>query len=206
MAARYKVVLVGDKDVGKTSLFHRVLFGYFKDTDEENRSTLGFDCFEKSFSALGDLVEVELNDSPGKTRFETHQISSLYRSSNAVLLVYSVEDFASFSSLRCWMEECRYYMNAVGHHNILWVLVGNKSDLESDITPEMVEDFVSEMEIEHSFVVSAKTGDGVEEMFEKVIEVTHEMRLNSKVNVDPDRGIKLSSEETNRSNPSFCYC
>ena len=60
MAARYKVVLVGDKDVGKTSLFHRVLFGYFKDTDEENRSTLGFDCFEKSFSALGDLVEVSV--------------------------------------------------------------------------------------------------------------------------------------------------
>lgn len=97
-------------------------------------------------------------------------------------------------------------MNSVGHHNILWVLVGNKSDLESDITPEMVDDFVSEMEIEHSFVVSAKTGDGVEEMFEKVVEVTHEMRLNSKVKVDPDRGIKLASEETNRCNSGFCLC
>lgn len=59
MAARYKVVLVGDKGVGKTSLFHRVLFGYFKDTDEDNRSTLGFDCFEKSFTPQGELVEVK---------------------------------------------------------------------------------------------------------------------------------------------------
>ena len=104
------------------------------------------------------------------------------------------------------MEECRQYISAIGHRHILWVLVGNKSDLESDITPEMVEDFVSEMEIEHSFVVSAKTGDGVEEMFAKVVEVTHEMRLNSKVHVDPDRGIKLASEETNGSNSGFCFC
>lgn len=147
---------------------------------------------------------MELNDSPGKTRFETHQISSLYRSSNALLLVYSIEDFASFASVRCWVEECRDYLNSVGHHHIIWVLVGNKSDLVSDVTPEMIEDFVAEMNIDLSFVVSAKTGDGVQEMFEKVVESTHELRQKMKAAANSNRGIRLTPEREQES--SFCSC
>ncbi len=56
----YKVIIIGDSGVGKTTLFHRILFGTFIDTSENNRSTIGLDCFEKTVNVLGQDIRVML--------------------------------------------------------------------------------------------------------------------------------------------------
>lgn len=59
----YKVIILGDNKVGKTTLFHRILFGTYLDTTNEydagitTRST-GLDCFEKTFNVLGQDMRV----------------------------------------------------------------------------------------------------------------------------------------------------
>ena len=54
----YKVIIIGDCGVGKTTLFHRILFGTYIDSTVNNRSTIGLDCFEKTANVLGQQVRV----------------------------------------------------------------------------------------------------------------------------------------------------
>ena len=51
----YKIIIIGNIGVGKTSLFHRVLFGKYGD---DFRSTIGFDCFEKTVTVHGESIRV----------------------------------------------------------------------------------------------------------------------------------------------------
>ncbi len=54
----YKIIIIGDSGVGKTTLFHRILFGTYVDTSVQNKSTIGLDCFEKTVKVLGERVRV----------------------------------------------------------------------------------------------------------------------------------------------------
>lgn len=150
---------------------------------------------------------MELHDSPGKTRFETQQIASLYRSSNAVLLVYSLDDLLTFNKLRLWYKECRESISESSNSSrLVWAVIGNKSDLPSVVTSEMVDDLISELDISLSFEVSAKTGSCVEEAFMKIIENVHDTHLRHKTN-NRDAGIKLGSENvSNYEHSSSCFC
>ena len=51
----YKIIIIGNIGVGKTTLFHRVLFGKY---DDDFRSTIGFDCFEKTVTVHGESIRV----------------------------------------------------------------------------------------------------------------------------------------------------
>lgn len=59
----YKVIILGDNGVGKTTLFHRILFGTYLDTsnDEDKfngRTISGLDCLEKTVNVLGEDIRV----------------------------------------------------------------------------------------------------------------------------------------------------
>ena len=58
-AGYYKIIIIGDPEVGKTALFHKILFKEFIST---GRGTLGMDCFEKTFETLGETIQV-INES-----------------------------------------------------------------------------------------------------------------------------------------------
>ena len=59
----YKVIIIGNSGVGKTTLFHRILFDKYVDTtSSENRSTIGLDCFEKTIHVLGEAIRVSFKN------------------------------------------------------------------------------------------------------------------------------------------------
>ena len=57
-APSYKIIILGDSGVGKTTLFYRLLFETYLDTSVENKSTIGLDCFEKTLVVLGQEIRV----------------------------------------------------------------------------------------------------------------------------------------------------
>lgn len=58
-APSYKVIIIGNSGVGKTTLFHRILFDTFVDTRSNKETTIFLDCYEKTISISGKEIKVK---------------------------------------------------------------------------------------------------------------------------------------------------
>ncbi|XP_019636851.1 PREDICTED: ras-related protein Rab-18-like, partial [Branchiostoma belcheri] len=104
MAAKkptFKLVLLGEVGVGKTSLFLRLKDGTFL---EDSHASIGVDCCETAVSVEGEEVRLCVWDTAGVERFRT-LTQGYYRHADAVLLVYSLPDSATLRMLTSWVRE-----------------------------------------------------------------------------------------------------
>lgn len=117
----WKIVLIGDSGVGKSSLSSR----YSKDAFYRNQpSTVGILYEEKNISLLGQIVKLQLWDTAGQERFRS-LVKSYYRGAHAVLLVYDVTSRETFDNCYMWLDD----LTDQADSGIIVVLVGNKVDL-----------------------------------------------------------------------------
>ncbi|XP_046900930.1 ras-related protein Rab-33B [Hypomesus transpacificus] len=119
----FKIIVIGDSNVGKTCLTHRWCAGEFPDRTE---ATIGVDFRERVIDIEGKKIKLQLWDTAGQERFRKSMVHHYYRNVHAVLFVYDVTSPTSFHGLPAWIEECR--QNSLGQE-IPWFLVGNKIDL-----------------------------------------------------------------------------
>ncbi|KAM8848345.1 ras-related protein Rab-33A [Synchiropus splendidus] len=123
----FKIIVIGDSNVGKTCLTFRFTGGSFPDKTE---ATIGVDFREKAVEIEGETIKVQVWDTAGQERFRKSMVEHYYRNVHAVVFVYDVTKMASFRNLQTWIEECN------GHRvsaSVPRVLVGNKSDLVDQI-------------------------------------------------------------------------
>ncbi|KAK9537763.1 hypothetical protein VZT92_005346 [Zoarces viviparus] len=131
-----KVVLLGDMNVGKTSLLHRYTERRFKDTI----STVGGAFFLKQWGPYN----ISIWDTAGREQF--HGLGSMYcRGAAAVILTYDVTNWQSLAEL----EERFLSLTDTANHDCIYALVGNKADLtdpkaqlspDSDVASEECEE------------------------------------------------------------------
>ncbi|KAJ8015185.1 hypothetical protein DPEC_G00023510 [Dallia pectoralis] len=123
----FKIIVIGDSNVGKTCLTFRFTGGSFPDKTE---ATIGVDFREKAVEIEGEKIKVQVWDTAGQERFRKSMVEHYYRNVHAVIFVYDVTKMASFQNLKTWIQECN------GHRvssTVPRVLVGNKCDLVSQI-------------------------------------------------------------------------
>jgi len=118
----FKVLLLGNSNVGKSSLFLRFVDDIWNDTFVP---TIGVDFKIKTFEIDSKKIKMQIWDTAGQERFK-NIIASYYRGAHGILLLYDVTDKDSFKNLSNWLIEIE--KNA--SKNVLKVLIGNKSDLE----------------------------------------------------------------------------
>ena len=118
----FKVLLLGNSNVGKSSLFLRFVDDIWNDTFVP---TIGVDFKIKTFEIDSKKIKMQIWDTAGQERFK-NIIASYYRGAHGILLLYDVTDRDSFKNLSNWLIEIE--KNA--SKNILRVLIGNKCDLE----------------------------------------------------------------------------
>lgn len=162
---QFKVVLVGDSGVGKSSLLLRFTDDHF----EELPATVGVDFRVKSLRVAGDRRRVKLTcwDTAGQERFRT-LTGSYYRGAHGIILVYAVNSRESFENLqRVWLREVQQYLP---REAAVKMVVGNKADVdERCVTREEGRAFAKAQAT--LFVeASAKTSDGVRQCFEELVE------------------------------------
>jgi Ras-related protein Rab-1A len=154
----FKLLLIGDSGVGKSCLLLR----FTDDTYTESYiSTIGVEFKIRNITIDGQDVKLQIWDTAGQERFRTIT-SSYYRGAHGIALVYDVTDLGSFDNIKAWTEEVKRYAS----EDVICILVGNKSDLE---TKRQV-DYVTAKEYadskEWTFVeTSAKNDVNVTEMF-----------------------------------------
>ncbi|RUS81166.1 hypothetical protein EGW08_011074, partial [Elysia chlorotica] len=160
-AARFKVLLLGDMGVGKTSIFFRI-----KDEDFSHlrNLTLGLDMCVTRQAVGGSQVEISLCDTAGSERYRT-LTRNFYRNAQAVLFVFSLDNPASLYGLASWDQDARMYAPSA-----LRFLVGNKSDLPRAVADHTMTTFASSHDCEGAFVVSARTGENVGDILPQVSE------------------------------------
>ncbi|XP_077287116.1 RAS oncogene family member RabX6 [Arctopsyche grandis] len=157
-----KVILCGEYGVGKSSLFRRFTNNTFI-TSTDRKSTLGLDHYDKTFKLGTREIKLQLWDTGGMERVASIT-SSYYKFAEAAILVFSLDNAASFHVLSQHLLDIVTYAE-----NAKIFLCGNKSDLEtlSQVTDADMEGFCEQCHnlISHTYKTSCKTGAGIEEMF-----------------------------------------
>ena len=114
----YKLVLLGEASVGKSSLVVRFVQDQFHNHIE---STIGAAFFTKSIPVDGDDVTFEIWDTAGQERY--HSLAPMYyRGAKAAIVVYDVTDPASYDRAHKWVDE----LKSSGGSGTVITLVGNK--------------------------------------------------------------------------------
>ncbi|GAA6224065.1 ras-related protein Rab-33B-like isoform X1 [Lates japonicus] len=119
----FKIIVIGDSNVGKTCLTYRFCGGTFLKNPE---ATIGVDFRERTLELDGESIKLQIWDTAGQERFRKSMVEHYYRSVHAVIFVYDVTSLSSFESIPEWIEECSRH--SVGPQ-VPRIMVGNKCDL-----------------------------------------------------------------------------
>eukprot|EP00698_Gefionella_okellyi_P005160 TRINITY_DN14730_c0_g1_i1.p1 TRINITY_DN14730_c0_g1~~TRINITY_DN14730_c0_g1_i1.p1 ORF type:complete len:208 (-),score=34.50 TRINITY_DN14730_c0_g1_i1:150-773(-) len=121
----FRIVLLGDLAVGKTSIVCRLIKNEWS---ENHEATIGASYFTYTTEVEQRAVRLEIWDTAGQERYDS--ITPIYyRSADAALVVYDISQAKSLERARMWVSKLRTETTAEAH-NMLICLVGNKSDLE----------------------------------------------------------------------------
>lgn len=159
---RYKILLVGDSGVGKSSVMGRYADNKF---DELYVPTIGVDYKIRTIVLKGKVYKLQIWDLSGQDRFRSI-VSSYYRGADGIFLMYDVTNNESFISLRKWLDEINNFVS----DRVQVILVGNKVDcgVARVIRSEEGEEFANTCGIP-LMEVSAKTDSNVLNLFDNMI-------------------------------------
>ena len=165
-----KICLLGEANVGKTSLVYRFIENKFRGN---YKSTLGVNLLKKDMNVeeFGD-VSAQIWDLGGQESFRS--LRKLYlEGANGALIIYDCTNRNSFEKLYDWIQD---FKDARGDEPLL--LIGNKNDLTENIKIEDSEALKLAQNYNMEFIsTSAKTGANVEDAFLRVIKTILEKSL-----------------------------
>jgi len=163
----FKISIIGDGGVGKTSLIKKFTKGTF---EKDYIQTIGAHFSRYDIEIDGDLVNLIFWDIAGQDDFKfLHPL--FYRESKGCIIVFSLEENdlgeESFNHIENWHKELKKYCS-----DIPVVLFANKVDLIEDVNliKPKIQDIIRERKFLGYFLTSAKTGQGVHEAFNVIIE------------------------------------
>jgi small GTP-binding protein len=162
----FKVVLLGDSGVGKTSLIKRYIFNKFEITEN---MTIGSSFFPKQIIHKYKNNEHEINlhiwDTAGQERFRS-MLPMYIRNSHIVLIIFDSRNINNI------IDYFNNWINFVRDHNtenILVYLIGSKRDLVK--ISELDCDILYKLDLDRKNIcfISAKTGQCIDELFNKIL-------------------------------------
>ena len=136
---QFKLVLLGDSAVGKSSLVLRFVRGQFFEYQE---STIGAAFLTQTVALNDTTVKFEIWDTAGQERY--HSLAPMYyRGAAAAIVVYDITNRDTFQRAKQWVKE----LQRQGNPNIVIALAGNKSDLNSKrkVEPEEAESCAAQL-------------------------------------------------------------
>jgi len=189
----YKLLLIGDSGVGKTSLLLQFSDQTFQETSV-NLTTV--DYKNKNVVIDGKTFSLQIWDTAGQERFRTIT-SSFYRGAHGVIIVYDMTDQNSYNNVMLWMQEIQRY--AV--FGVSRVLVGNKFDQDDKkiVSYNTAKEYADSLGIPF-LEASAKTGFNVEQIFSTMANEIYQ----SNIGAPKDRGVILDGRGGKPKKSSIC--
>ena len=154
----YKIVVIGDINVGKTSILSRFRYGSF---EQSYMPTLGIDFFTKNLFYEDKTIRLILWDTAGQERFRS-LIPSYLKNADCIIIVYDITNKDSFNSLTNWLSDAKN--NTI--EGTIFVICGNKIDLKEKrvVTNEEIDEYIKKENLLY-VECSAQNGEGIKELF-----------------------------------------
>ncbi|RKP40355.1 P-loop containing nucleoside triphosphate hydrolase protein [Dimargaris cristalligena] len=163
--ATFKLLLIGDSNVGKSSLILRFTDDIFL-PPEETSATIGVDFRVKLYDVEDKRYKLTIWDTAGQEKFRT-LTSSCYRGVHGVILVYDVSRRDTFEHLDQWLNELNTYCS---DQEVVKMIVGNKIDMESERMVSRQEGADYARRTQSMFIeCSAKTRVGVYQAVDELV-------------------------------------
>jgi len=206
----FRIVVVGDPAVGKTSLTSRFVDNAFL---SETISTNGAPTKTRILPFGKKSVQLNIMDTCGQELFRTVS-RSIYHNADAVIVVYDQGNEKSFTNVQFWLREVDAYSNNPNCHK---TIVGNKTDSNKlVVTPDTGREYAINLGLPF-FDTSAKEDSNVDVLFQAVVQAVgnkkHQNEDWNKVKVarngpresSSSSGLSTSgSTQNNKKKASFC--
>ena len=168
----FKVTIIGDGGVGKTSLIKKYTQGEFQ---EDYISTIGAQFSIYDYEIDDDEIKLFFWDIAGQDDFQVVR-SSFYEDSKAAIIVYSLEQnsrgLESVNNVLKWYDDIIQYCEGIPI-----IVFANKVDLIEKLEDDKMayaklKDYKNYL---GTYKISAKTGEGVDSAFKKIIETLYSL-------------------------------
>ena len=158
----FKIVVVGDGGVGKSTMIQRLITGHFVPM----KITIGTDLLSWS-TTRGDIdIKLQIWDFAGEKRFRFF-LPNYARGAQGCLLCYDISRYTSFQNLQEWYDIVKENTT-----DPVFFLVGGKADLASyrrTVERAEAEKFQKEHNIPYLIETSSKTGENNTNVFETLV-------------------------------------
>ena len=189
---KFNISILGESKVGKTSMISVKTGLQF---NEKQISTVGIDNFIDKKIFDNKEYKFKLFDTAGQERYNSISAQTI-KIADGFILVFSVTDRDSLEKISLWMKSIEENTNI---KEKVIILVGNKIDMEREISHEEANNFAKENNLKY-FETSAKTGYGIDETFNQLYQDIYE--LNKKDNQENGKDKNIQLENTNKDEPN----
>ncbi|KAL9084974.1 MAG: hypothetical protein Q9159_004940 [Coniocarpon cinnabarinum] len=214
--AQFKLVLLGESAVGKSSLVLRFVKDQF---DEYRESTIGAAFLTQTvpLPEKDATVKFEIWDTAGQERYKS-LAPMYYRNANCAVVVYDITQAASLDKAKMWIKE----LQRQASENIVIALVGNKLDLVEEepskrvVSQEDAETYCTQINQQSDrksdllwFEASAKSGKNVQDIFTTIANQMDVEKFAQRGLRQPRESVALGGdrrEGNSTTEPSGCNC
>lgn len=160
---KFKIIVLGETAVGKTSLINNFTGKQF---ETDYKPTIGINIIKKEYELPSGAVSLLLWDLAGQHAFKAIE-NNFYVESDGAVLVFDLINLKSFHKIISWYKRFYNYNNI---ENIPCILVGNKTDLteQRKVRVKMAQELASSLSLPY-FETSAKTGEQVKNAFGAIV-------------------------------------
>jgi Rab family protein len=198
----YKIILIGDTNVGKTSIISKYLTGVFPQP-QNSIPTIAAEFATKIIQIKeGGYIKAQIWDTAGQERYKSITYHH-YRKSAGGLIVYDITKRSSFENISVWLKDLRQ----LADKECIIALIGNKLDIvqnnekKREVTKEEAQSFAY---LNHLlfYETSAYNDENINDIFEEILQNIYNERrkIYSLSHDNDDKKIKLNVKEQ-----KYCY-
>ena len=203
----YKILLLGNSSVGKTSFLLRFCDDKY---DPETLTTIGVDYKKKFIKRHDKRIKLHICDTAGQERFRSIA-KNQYKNADGIILMYDITNKKSFQDIKDWISSIK---DNVDLDKIGLVISGNKKDLEDK--REVSEEFREKLEEKQNIKVietSSKDNININETFAELIDrmeqlglgIKHQSSYDDEDEEPADKNtVKITREATKEKNSGGC--
>mmetsp|Transcript_10175 Transcript_10175/g.11089 ORF Transcript_10175/g.11089 Transcript_10175/m.11089 type:complete len:212 (-) Transcript_10175:342-977(-) len=172
----YKLIVLGDAGVGKTSFLNRYATLQF---DEARKPTVGVEVLETKYKYGSEVVSVSLYDPVGQERFRS-LLNMFYRNVDICFIMFDLTNYHSFQNAYYWYNQFKTKNNSSCKDEFI-ILIGNKFDLEAnrEVTQEDIKSLLKCMTVPRYFECSVKTDPKIKQFVDsKILELVKASHSN----------------------------